>query len=121
MSQKLAYHITADRPAAKLWLEDDDGTLIDFSTGYTFTLLIGDKGSAAKLTKASGITGAAGSGKEPTGVPNVTVTWSAGEIAASSVVAGQSYVFELTARATGSLDRVFEGMFEVRRVVLAAS
>lgn len=99
----IRYHKTADRPALKLWLFDDDGTLIDFSSGYTFSLKIGNSGSAALLTKTSNITGAAGSGTEPTGTPNVTVTWTAGELALTP----NEYECELTAT-TSSLDRVFE-------------
>jgi hypothetical protein len=53
----LRYHKTAERPSAELWLEDIDGTLIDFASGYTFSLKIGNKGSTALLTKTSGITG----------------------------------------------------------------
>lgn len=114
---KLSYHITAERPAAKLWLLDDDGTLIDFSTGgYSWALKVGVKGSTALLTKTSGIVGAVGAGTEPTGTPNCVITWTAGEIAASDVVAGNTYTFLLTATIT-SLDRVFEGMFEVKPVI----
>lgn len=109
---KLSYRSTADRPAAKLWLTDDDGSLIDFSTGYTFSFKIGTVGSAALLTKSSGITGAAGAGTEPTGTPNITITWSAGELA----IATGTYAWQLTAT-TGGLDRVFVGTFEVLPVV----
>lgn len=112
MSQKLSYHSTADRPAAELWLFDDDGTLIDFSSGYTFSFKIGKPGSAALLTKTSSITGAAGAGTEPDGTPNVTVTWSAGELALTP----GSYVWQLTAT-NSSLDRVFSGPFVVLDVV----
>lgn len=96
------YHATAERPALELWLYDDDGSLIDFSSGYTFVLKVGLPGSAALLTKSSGITGAAGSGEEPTGTPNVTVSWTAGELALTP----GSYMGQLTAT-TSSLDRVF--------------
>lgn len=116
MSTKLSYHITADRPAAELWLYDDDGTLIDLSSGYTFSFKVGVKGETALLTKTSGITGAAGAGSEPDGTPNCVIAWTAGEIAASTVVAGTTYAFTLTAT-TSSLDRVFEGVFEVKKVI----
>lgn len=117
MAKRLSFHITADRPAARLWLEDDDGSLIDFSSGsYTWSLKVGVKGSAALLTKTSGIAGAVGAGEEPDGTPNCVITWTAGEIAASSVVAGNVYTFILTATIS-SLDRVFEGAFEVKSVL----
>ena len=101
---RVTYHETADRPALELWWYDDDGTLIDFSSGYTWSLKIGVPGSAALLTKTSNITGAAGAGVEPTGTPNVTVTWTAGEIATLSP---GTYAAQLTAT-TSSLDRVCE-------------
>lgn len=113
MTQKLSYRSTAERPAAELWLYDDDGSLIDFSgVGWTFVAKVGNVGSTALLTKSSGITGAAGAGSEPDGTPNVVITWSAGELA----IAAGSYVLQLTAT-TGGLDRVFVFPFEILPVV----
>lgn len=109
---RLSYHKNAERPAAKLWLFDDDGTLIDFSSGYTFSFKIGVVGSAAVLTKTSNITGAAGSGTEPTGTPNVTITWTAGELALTPKV----YTWQLVC-STGGVDRTFEGELEIRDVI----
>jgi hypothetical protein len=106
------FHKTADRPALKLWLQDDDGTLIDFSSGWTFSFKIGNPGSAALLTKTSSITGAAGAGTEPTGTPNVTITWTAGEL---NLTPGD-YSAELTAT-TSSLDRVFRFGFQIIDVI----
>lgn len=108
MSSALRYHAGAERPALKLWLLDDDGTLINFSSGYTFQLRIGEVGAAAILEKTSGIIGAAGAGIEPAGTPNVTVSWSAGELALTP----GAYTWQLTAT-TGGLDRVFAGPFRV--------
>ncbi len=108
MSGPLRYYQGAERPALKLWLLDDDGTLIDFSTGYTFELKIGLVGQAALLTKTSGIVGAAGAGVEPTGTPNVTVSWTSGELA---ITVG-AYSWQLKAT-TGGLDRYFGGVFHV--------
>lgn len=109
----ITYYRTADLPALKLWIFDDDGSLINFATGWTFVLKIGDPGSAALLTKGpSGIAGAAGSGVEPTGVPNVVVTWSAGEI---NLTAG-TYGLQLTAT-SGGLDRVFAAPFVILDVI----
>jgi hypothetical protein len=107
------YHSTADRPALELWLFDDDGTLLDFSSGYTFVFKIGTPGATALLTKSSGIAGAAGSGVEPSGTPNVVITWSAAELA----IAAGNYVGQLTAT-TSSLDRVFTFPFTITSVVL---
>lgn len=47
---------------------DENGTLLDFSSGYTFTLKIGRRGETAIVTKTSGMTGAATD-------PNLTVAW----------------------------------------------
>ena len=107
----LTYYKTADRPALKLWLLDDDGTLIDFSPGgYTYQLKIGVIGATALVTKTTNIAGAAGSGVEPTGVPNVVVTWTAGELA---VLSGATiYSWQLTATIT-ALDRVFADRIQI--------
>ncbi len=95
-----------------MWIQDRSGALIDMSSGYTFSLRIGTPGSTALLTKSSGITGAAGSGVEPSGTPNVTVAFSAGEL---NLAAG-TYAWQLTAT-TSSLDRVFAGTFVVLDVI----
>lgn len=109
---RVSYHSTADRPVLELWLFDDDGTLIDFSSGYTFSLKIGQPGAAALLTKSSSIAGAAGAGTEPDGTPNVVVTWTAGELA----IAVGNYVGQLTCT-NSSLDRVFQFPFQITDVI----
>lgn len=110
---KLTYAKTADRPAAEGWIFDDDGALIDFSSGsYSYQLKIGNPGSAALLTKTSGITGAAGAGVEPTGTPNIVITWSAGELA----ITPGTYTAQLTATIS-SLDRVYSGVITILDVV----
>lgn len=108
----LRYHTTAELPALEMWLLDDDGTLIDFSTGWTFSLKIGEVGQVALLTKTTGITGAAGAGSEPTGTPNLTVAWAAGELAITPGI----WTWQLTATAS-SLDRVFAGTIQILDVV----
>ena len=109
---RVSYHSTADRPALELWLLDDDDTLIDFSSGYTFSFEIGTPGTTALLTTTTGVTGAAGAGTEPTGTPNIVVTWTAGQHA----LAVGTYVGQLTAT-TGGLDRVFAFPFSITDVV----
>lgn len=108
----IRYHTSAERPALEMWIQDDDGTLIDFSSGYTFELKIGATGSAALLTKTTGITGAVGSGTEPTGTPNVSVAWAAGEL---DITPG-AYGLQLTAT-TGGLDRVFTTPIRITGVI----
>jgi hypothetical protein len=109
----LVYVRTAERPDLKLWIEDDDGALIDFSSGYTFAFKLGHLGAAAVFTKTTGITGAAGSGTAPSGTPNVTITFSAAEL--DSVTAGK-LKWQLRAT-TGGLDRVYQGDFVIRDVI----
>jgi hypothetical protein len=110
--KNVRYHTTAERPALELWWFDDDGTLIDFSTGYTFSLKVGSAGSTALLTKTSDITGAAGAGVEPTGTPNVVVTWTAGELALTT----GTYLAQLTATSS-SLDRVAAFQMQILPVI----
>lgn len=107
MGSTFIYHRNAERPAAKAWLQDDDGSLIDF-TGYSFVFKIGNPGSTALLTKSSNISGTTGSGVEPTGTPNITITWAAGELDITPGV----YSWQLKATSS-SLDRVFEGVFHI--------
>lgn len=88
---------------------DTDGTLIDFSSGYTFTVKVGVRGSAALFTKTTGITGAATA-------PNVTVAWAtSGELNALST--GQ-YALQVTARQTSSgKDRIQQGRISIVKAV----
>ncbi len=108
----ITYPRGAERPALEIWWVDDDGGLIDFSTGYTFELKLGTPGSTAILTKTTGITGAAGAGVEPTGTPNITVAWAAGEL---DITPG-GYVLQLVAT-TGGLDRIRLEPFEIAKTV----
>ena len=58
----------SDLPDTAIRWEDSTGTLINYSTGYTFELKVGTPGDAALLTKSTGITGASTD-------PNVTLAW----------------------------------------------
>ena len=108
----VSYHQGAERPALSLWLHDDDGDLIDFSSGYTFEFKIGSPGETAALTKTTGIAGAAGAGTEPDGTPNVTVTWAEDEL---DLTPG-TYGWQLKAT-TSSLDRFFVGVLTILDVI----
>lgn len=108
----LTYHRTAERPDIRFWLEDEDGDLIDL-TGYTFAFKLGTPGSAATFTKTTGITGAVGSGTEPDGTPNVTMTFSAAEL--DGLTPGAS-TWQLRAT-TGGLDRIYQGQFNLLDVI----
>lgn len=112
MSGRVTYIRNAERPSLALWLLDRAGDLIDFSSNYTFSFKIGERGGTAALTKTTGITGAAGSGTAPTGTPNVTVAWSAGELNLTPGV----YLWQLTAT-TSSTDRTYEGTLQILDIV----
>ena len=97
----LRYHRTAARPEAVLALPDG----IDVTTGYTFSLKIGRDGTPAIITKTTNITG---------GVGQVTVAWTAGELAALD--ADTLYTVQLTA-STGGLARVYETTLKIDGVI----
>jgi hypothetical protein len=88
---------------------DPDGDPYDFSSGYTFTLKVGEKGQDATFTKTTGITGAATS-------PNVTVVWATtGEL--NSLAAG-THVLQLAARRTSdSRDLIMQSTIKIVEAV----
>src|SRR5258708_20220682 len=89
------YVNTADLPDLGVQWLDSASTIIDFHTGYTFTIRIGREGETALVTKTTGITGAATS-------PNIVIVWAAGELA---VLPKGTYVLQIEAR-TGGKDRI---------------
>lgn len=113
MAQTVTYYKTGERPDLELWLTDQSGALINFST-YTFVFKIGYLGETALVTKSAGITGAAGSGTEASGTPNVTISLTSGEL---DSVAASLYTGQLKAT-TGGLDRFYQFDLEIRDVVL---
>jgi hypothetical protein len=66
---------------------DSSGAIRNFASGWTFEFKLGVLGSAAVLTKTTGITGAATA-------PNVTISFAPEEL----VVASNTYVGQLRAR-----------------------
>jgi hypothetical protein len=112
----LVYFRTAERPDLQFWLQDDDGVLINFASGYTFAWRLGTPGDAAVFEKTTGIAGAAGAGTEPSGTPNIVLTFTADEL--DDVTAG-NYVWQLQAT-TSTLDRFFEGTIRIKDVIAAA-
>ena len=88
------YLSTQESPAIQLIWKDSTGTPIDFSTGYTFKVMVSQL-QTALINKTTGITGAATA-------PNVTIAWAANEL---NITEG---VYDLIVIAsTGSNDRVF--------------
>jgi hypothetical protein len=68
MVLRTAYVQGSDLPDLGLTWLDTNGSVIDFSIGWTFELKIGEPGVVALVTKTSSIVGAATS-------PNVTIAW----------------------------------------------
>jgi hypothetical protein len=89
---------TAAAPAAGLWLTNSAGQLVDLSTGYTFVVKLGAAAQTALLTKTTGVTGAVGAGVSPSGTPNLTIAWTANELAAIPVGV---YQLDVTATQAG--------------------
>lgn len=72
--KKWVYRQDQEEPAFAVDWRDHDNQTIDFSTGYTFQVKLSKGvGTAATVTKTSGITGSATS-------PNVTIAWASGEL-----------------------------------------
>jgi len=99
------YVVGADAPSLGLFVREN-GTLLDLSSGYTFSLkVVTAAGSAAEFTKTSGISGAAGSGLPPSGTPNVTIQWAtSGEL--NSLSASTRYLAQLTITGGDSRQRI---------------
>lgn len=114
-----AYIYRADQelPAIAVAWSDRDGTLIDFSTGWTFTakIALATNPTVVLATKTTGITGAATS-------PNVTIDFSTSDFSAlTAAAAGTLYVVHLYARRTAdSKDRVFRPSAPVQFQLLPA-
>ncbi len=112
MSQTLIYDRGATLPDAQLWIFDDDGILVDLSA-YTFTYFrIGHANTAPVLNKTTGITGAAGTGVEPTGTPNCTIVWATDDLD----VAATTYTWNLEAT-SGGKKRKWKGSFVINDVL----
>lgn len=90
------YRQNQELPSFAVSWSDRDGNLIDFSTGYTFTLKLANSATGeVALTKTTGIVGG-------DTAPNVVAAWAAGEL---NITPG-SYRVHLTATSAGA-DRVF--------------
>jgi hypothetical protein len=82
----------------RLWLTAN-GTLVDLSTGYDLSVIVGKTGTTL-LEKTSGLTGAVGAMTPPFGTPNLTIAWDVDEI---HLPPGQ-YTIQVQARNGDGLD-----------------
>lgn len=90
-----------------LWWFDSAGALRDLSTASAFSVRLGRPGEPAVFTKTSGVTGAAGSGAEPDGTPNLTINWTSADLGAVTVPSPQLSVrYRLFITATISGEQV---------------
>lgn len=109
MSESVVYIKGADLPDLAVTWKDSDGSVIDFSSGWTFSLKLGDPGSAATLTKTTGITGASTA-------PNVTVAWAT--TLDLNNLAATTYTADLTAtRTSDSKQRVMRFRLTVKDAI----
>lgn len=93
----IQYYKGAELPDAEITWLDADGNVINFSTGYTFQVKIGITGSAAIITKTTGVTGSAVA-------PNITISWDVDEL---NTIATGTYNMDIKANLTAtSKDRI---------------
>lgn len=102
----LRYYSDQELPALAVEWRDRDDTVIDFSSGWTFTAKVCATATpnTVALSKTTGITGASTS-------PNVTIDFATTDFSGlTASTAGTRYVVRLYARRTAdSKDRVFGG------------
>jgi hypothetical protein len=102
---------SASLPAAAFSWTDANNNLIDFSTGYTFRMTIGQPPNRAVITKTTGFTGYA----PVVGSPNLVVSWAPSEL--SSLTPG-NWHFQITATQTGGGQRILTGTLRIDEAVL---
>lgn len=99
-----SYRADQELPAIPLTWRDSDNEIIDFSTGWTFTVKTCNASAPSTVlaTKTTGITGTATA-------PNLTIDWSTTDFSALTAgAAGTVYVAHVYARRTAdNKDRVF--------------
>jgi hypothetical protein len=109
MSEIPEYIQGADIPDLTITWLDQAGDVIDYSSGYTFSLKLGQPGQAAALTKSTGITGAATS-------PNITVTWAASN-ELNTLDAGTYTLDVIATRAADSKQRIMRRELRVKAAI----
>lgn len=105
----ITYIQGAELPDVEITWMDSDGSVIDFSTGWTFTVRIGVLGQPASMEKTDGITGNAVA-------PNVVVIWDNVEL---ENLPAAAYALQVIARHTASgKDRKFTDTLTIDPQVL---
>lgn len=102
-----------DETPIPIWWEIN-GTLVDFTTGYTFEAKLyraNDSTKTAVFTKTTGFTGAAGGGTQSSGTPNLTIAWAtSGELNTGTLTGGR-HVLQVTATKTADSSEYTYKMF----------
>ena len=103
----LIYYKGAELPDAEITWLDSVNNVINFSTGYTFTIKIGNPGQNALLTKTSGITGASTA-------PNIVIAWAVNDLN----IASGTYTMDIIANLTATnKDRIQSTPITINNVV----
>jgi hypothetical protein len=102
------YTAGAELPAITIEALDADGQPINFSSGWTFEVKVGEPGKTAVVT-ASTVTGAAT-------VPNLTVNWTAGAL--DSLVVGTVYTVQIMATNIAGQSRIYTSQIRIVGAVL---
>lgn len=98
----------AELPSITIEALDTNGQPIDFSTGWTFQVKVGEPGKTAVIT-ATTVVGAATS-------PNLVVNWTPGVL--DTLVTGVTYTVQVKCTATGGQDRIYSTQVRVTDAVL---
>lgn len=108
-----AYTIGDELGDLGVFWRDTYGNLIDFSSGYTFSLKVYDSTGTAWFTKTTGMTGAAGSDTTDPKTPNLTVAWATSAELTTITTTG-TYPLRITAtRSADSKTRTFRGSITI--------
>jgi hypothetical protein len=105
-----------DETATQIWWFVN-GSLVDYSSGYTFTGKLAAVSSPATVifTKTTGFTGAAGSGTETSGTPNLTVAWATSGELNTSTLSSVAYLLEIVALKTSDQSQeTYQMVFNMR-------
>lgn len=113
----IVYYIGSDNPVASVFWTDWAGNLIDFSTGYTFTVKVGTTDAlTTNFTKTTGITGAVGSLTSVPQVANLSIQWAT--VAELNTLTAGLYLLQITAlNVADSRQRLMQLILEVKSVL----